>query len=170
MQRGLEVISSRADSLARFVESYSKLARLPQPRFEPLNIGALVRRVASLETRLPVNVVAGPELVVQGDNVQLEQLLINLVRNAVDASMETRGGVGVGWAQNNGQVEVWISDEGPGLANTANLFVPFFTTKAKGSGIGLVLSRQIAEAHGGTLTLENRPGLRGCEALLRLPL
>jgi nitrogen fixation/metabolism regulation signal transduction histidine kinase len=170
MQRGLEVISSRADSLAHFVESYSQLARLPQPRFEPLNIGSLVRRVASLETRLPVNVVAGPELVINGDDVQLEQLLINLVRNAVDASMETRGGVGVGWSQNNGQVEVWISDEGPGLANTANLFVPFFTTKAKGSGIGLVLSRQIAEAHGGTLTLENRPGLRGCEALLRLPL
>jgi nitrogen fixation/metabolism regulation signal transduction histidine kinase len=170
MQRGLEVISTRADSLARFVESYSKLTRLPQPRFEPLNIGALVRRVASLETRLPVQVVAGPELLINGDDVQLEQLLINLIRNAVDASMETRGGVGVGWAQNNGQVEVWISDEGPGLANTANLFVPFFTTKVKGSGIGLVLSRQIAEAHGGTLTLENRPGLRGCEALLRLPL
>jgi nitrogen fixation/metabolism regulation signal transduction histidine kinase len=170
MQRGLEVISSRADSLARFVESYSQLTRLPQPRFEPLSIGALVRRVASLETRLPVKVVAGPELVINGDDVQLEQLLINLVRNAVDASMETRGGVGVGWTQSNGQVEVWISDEGPGLANTANLFVPFFTTKAKGSGIGLVLSRQIAEAHGGTLTLENRPGLRGCEALLRLPL
>jgi nitrogen fixation/metabolism regulation signal transduction histidine kinase len=170
MQRGLEVISSRADSLARFVESYSQLTRLPQPRFEPLSIGALVRRVASLETRLPVKVVAGPELVINGDDVQLEQLLINLVRNAVDASMETRGGVGVGWTQSNGQVEVWISDEGPGLANTANLFVPFFTTKTKGSGIGLVLSRQIAEAHGGTLTLENRPGLRGCEALLRLPL
>jgi two-component system nitrogen regulation sensor histidine kinase NtrY len=170
MRRGLEVISSRADSLARFVESYSKLARLPQPRFEPLNIGALVRRVASLETRLPVQVTAGPELVIKGDDVQLEQLLINLVRNAVDASMETKGRVGVGWKQSNGQVEVWIADEGPGLANTANLFVPFFTTKAKGSGIGLVLSRQIAEAHGGTLTLENRSGVRGCEALLRLPL
>ena len=170
MQRGLEVISSRADSLARFVESYSKLARLPQPRFEPLDIGALVHRVVSLETRLPVNVVPGPEVIVKGDDVQLEQLLINLIRNAVDASMETKGGVGVGWTQNNGSVEVWISDEGPGLANTANLFVPFFTTKASGSGIGLVLSRQIAEAHGGTLTLENRRDTRGCEALLRLPL
>lgn len=170
MQRGLEVISSRADSLARFVESYSKLARLPQPRFEPLDIGALVRRVVSLETRLPVTVFPGPDLMVKGDDVQLEQLLINLIRNAVDASMETKGSVGVGWAQSNGNVEVWISDEGPGLANTANLFVPFFTTKASGSGIGLVLSRQIAEAHGGTLTLENRHDARGCEALLRLPL
>jgi len=170
MHRGLEVISSRADSLARFIESYSKLARLPQPRFEPLNIGSLVQRVVSLETRLPVNVVAGPDLVIKGDDIQLEQLLINLIRNAVDASMETKGNVGVGWTQSNGQVELWISDEGPGLASSANLFVPFFTTKAKGSGIGLVLSRQIAEAHGGTLTLENRSGKRGCEALLRLPI
>jgi nitrogen fixation/metabolism regulation signal transduction histidine kinase len=170
MQRGLEVISSRADSLARFVESYSKLTRLPQPRFESLNIAALVRRVASLETRLPVQIAAGPDLVVKGDDVQLEQLLINLVRNAVDASLETKGGVRVGWKPGNGQVEVWIKDEGLGLANTANLFVPFFTTKAKGSGIGLVLSRQIAEAHGGTLTLENRSDVRGCQALLRLPL
>ncbi len=117
-----------------------------------------------------MNVVSGPELVVQGDDVQLEQLLINLVRNAVDASMETRGGVDVGWQQKNGQVEVWVRDEGPGLASTANLFVPFFTTKAEGSGIGLVLSRQIAEAHGGTLTLENRRQFRGCEARLRLPI
>lgn len=170
MQRGLAVISSRADSLARFVESYSKLARLPPPRLEPLKVGALVSRVASLETRLPVHVVPGPELVVQGDDVQLEQLLINLVRNAVDASMETHGHVDIGWQQKNGQVEVWVRDEGPGLASTANLFVPFFTTKAQGSGIGLVLSRQIAEAHGGTLTLENRQQLRGCEARLRLPL
>jgi nitrogen fixation/metabolism regulation signal transduction histidine kinase len=170
MHRGLAVISSRADSLARFVESYSKLARLPPPRLEPLNIGALVSRVASLETRLPVNVAGGPDVMVRGDDVQLEQLLINLVRNAVDASMETRGGVEVGWRQNNAHVEVWVRDEGPGLASTANLFVPFFTTKAEGSGIGLVLSRQIAEAHGGTLTLENRRQFRGCEARLRLPI
>jgi len=170
MQRGLAVISSRADSLARFVESYSKLARLPPPKLEPLKIGALVSRVVSLETRLPVNVVSGPDVTVRGDDVQLEQLLINLIRNAVDASMESRGAVDVGWRQNNGQVEVWVSDNGPGLASTANLFVPFFTTKAEGSGIGLVLSRQIAEAHGGTLTLENRNGVHGCEARLRLPL
>jgi signal transduction histidine kinase len=170
MNRGLEVISSRADSLARFIESYSKLARLPQPRFELLNIGDLVSRVATLETRLPVNVVAGPEVMVQADRVQLEQLLINLIRNAVDASLETNGRVDVGWARQGDHVMVNVQDEGPGLANTANLFVPFFTTKASGSGIGLVLSRQIAEAHGGALTLENRPGAAGCEARLRLPL
>lgn len=170
MQRGLEVISARADSLARFVESYSKLARLPQPRVEPLSISVLVRRVVSLETRLPVNILAGADVVLQGDSAQLEQLLINLVRNAVDAALETGGAVAVGWAAGNGQLELWIADEGPGLASTANLFVPFFTTKTAGSGIGLVLSRQIAEAHGGTLSLENRQQVRGCEARLTLPL
>jgi two-component system nitrogen regulation sensor histidine kinase NtrY len=170
LQRGLEVISSRADSLARFVESYSKLARLPQPRFESLNVGELAQRVASLETRLPVTVLPGPMVTVQGDRAQLEQLLINLVRNAVDAALETDGRVEIGWSRNHAQLDIWISDEGPGLANTANLFVPFFTTKAEGSGIGLVLSRQIAEAHGGTLSLENRLKFRGCEARLRLPL
>ena len=170
MHRGLEVISSRADSLARFIESYSKLARLPQPRFQPLNIGELVERVAALEMRLPVKVLAGPEIVVGADSVQLEQLLINLIRNAVDASLETNGAVEVGWTRQNGQVVVCVKDDGLGLANTANLFVPFFTTKTSGSGIGLVLSRQIAEAHGGTLTLENRDDASGCEARLRLPL
>jgi len=170
MQRGLEVISSRADSLARFIESYSKLARLPQPRFDMVDVGHLVRRVSALETRSPIRVIEGPEVTVQGDDAQLEQLLINLVRNAVDAALETGGQVEVGWAQRHGQLDLCISDEGPGLANTANLFVPFFTTKAEGSGIGLVLSRQIAEAHGGTLTVRNRPGNPGCEARLILPL
>ena len=170
MQRGLGVISSRADSLARFIESYSKVARLPQPKFEPVHIGDLVRRVASLETRSPVKIVGGPEIIVQGDSAQLEQLLINLLRNAVDAAQETEGRVEAGWVHKNGQLEVWVRDEGPGVANTANLFVPFFTTKAGGSGIGLVLSRQIAEAHGGALTLENRAQGPGCEARLRLPL
>ena len=157
MHRGLAVISSRADSLARFVESYSKLARLPSPRMEPLKIGALVSRVASLETRLPISVVSGPELEVKGDNVQLEQLLINLMRNATDASMETKGGVEVGWRQSNGQVEVWISDEGPGLASTANLFVPFFTTKAEGSGIGLAVCKKIMQVHRGHITASGTP-------------
>jgi nitrogen fixation/metabolism regulation signal transduction histidine kinase len=169
MHRGLEVISSRADSLARFLESYSKLARLPPPRFETVNIGKLVERVATLETRLPVRIVGGPQTILRGDRAQVEQLLINLIRNAVDASLETRGNVEVEWSHQNGQLVVTVKDEGLGLANTANLFVPFFTTKASGSGVGLVLSRQIAEAHGGTLTLENRDGANGCEAKLTLP-
>jgi nitrogen fixation/metabolism regulation signal transduction histidine kinase len=170
MYHGLEVISSRADSLARFIESYSKLARLPPPRLQPLKVGELIQRVASLETRLNVGVVPGVELLVRADAVQLEQLLINLIRNAVDAALETNGHVEVEWTRHNGQVVVCVKDEGLGLANTTNLFVPFFTTKVSGSGIGLVLSRQIAEAHGGTLTLQNRNDANGCIAKLQLPL
>jgi nitrogen fixation/metabolism regulation signal transduction histidine kinase len=170
MQRGLGVISSRAASLSRFMDAYSKLARLPLPRLQPLSVSALVKRVVRLETRINILLTPGPEITIRADGDQLEQLLINLVRNAVDAAMETGGGVQVSWRKSNGVIELSVEDEGPGLSNTSNLFVPFFTTKPGGSGIGLVLSRQIAEAHSGTLTLENRKRGRGCEACLRLPL
>jgi len=170
MSRGLGVIAARAASLNRFMEAYSRLARLPLPRLQPVSVSELVNRVARLETRLNVDVSPGPEITIRADNDQLEQLLINLLRNGVDASLETSGRVRIGWRRIAGQVEMWIEDEGPGLSNTSNLFVPFFTTKPAGSGIGLVLSRQIAEAHGGTLTLENKTYGRGCEARLKLPI
>jgi nitrogen fixation/metabolism regulation signal transduction histidine kinase len=170
MQRGLTIISARAESLSRFMEAYARLARLPAPARKPLEIGAWIHRVVGLETRLPIAVQGGPKLTIQADTDQLDQLLINLLRNAADASLETGGAVQIGWSKVAASVEVWIRDEGPGLSNTTNLFVPFFTTKPKGSGIGLVLSRQIAEAHGGLLTLENRSEGRGCVARLRLPL
>jgi signal transduction histidine kinase len=112
----------------------------------------------------------GPELTLQADPDQLEQMLINLVRNAVDAALETGGGVRQGWKRSADYIELSVEDEGPGLPNTSNLFVPFFTTKTGGTGIGLVLCRQIAEAHGGTLTLENRASGSGCEARVRLPM
>lgn len=169
LQRGLAVISSRAEALTRFMQAYSKLARLPQPKFQEMDLSATVRRVVDLERRVPVQLHAGPELSIQADPDQIEQLLINLLRNAVDAALETGGGVCLAWRRQDSHVEVLVQDEGPGLSSTANLFVPFFTTKPGGSGIGLVLSRQIAEAHGGTLTLQNRAGARGCEARLRLP-
>lgn len=170
LQRGLSIISSRAEALNRFMTAYAKLAKLPRPDLKPLDVGAWVRQVVGLETRMKIELVPGPELVIQADRDQLEQLLINLVRNAVDASRETNGGVLVSWRVNSGQLELSVEDEGPGLSNTSNLFVPFFTTKPGGSGIGLALSRQIAEGHGGTLTLENRSAARGCEARLRLPI
>jgi two-component system nitrogen regulation sensor histidine kinase NtrY len=169
-QKGLGVITARADALSRFMEAYSRLARLPQPKLQPIEIAPLVRRVLVLETRVPVVLTAGPDLLIQADGDQLEQLLINLLRNAADASLETRGEVRVGWTKSASHVEIHVQDEGPGLSNTANLFVPFFTTKPGGTGIGLALSRQIAEAHGGTLTLENRKDRTGCLARLKLPL
>jgi two-component system nitrogen regulation sensor histidine kinase NtrY len=170
MQSGLEIIGNRAEALSRFMAAYARLARLPQPRLAPLELSALIRRVAALESRLSVYVERGPAVTLQADADQLEQLLINLVRNAVDAALETHGGVGIGWRVADGQVEVRIEDEGLGISNPENLFVPFYTTKPDGTGIGLALSRQIAEAHGGSLTLENRQPGPGCEALLRLPL
>ena len=172
MRRGLAVITARSESLGRFMDGYARLARLPPPSLRSLDVGSLVRRVAGLETRLPVAVIPGPAVLIRADGDQLEQLLINLIRNAVDAALETGGGARVGWGRLGGDragaLEVWVEDEGPGLPSTSNLFVPFFTTKQHGSGIGLVLSRQIAEAHGGTLTLENV--VPGCKARLRLPL
>jgi two-component system, NtrC family, nitrogen regulation sensor histidine kinase NtrY len=171
LQNGLSIIASRADSLSRFMEAYARLARLPPPRLQPLSAGASIRQVAALETRLKVEVEAGPEITIRADGDQLGQLLINLIRNATDATLEAgnNNGVKVTWSKAGDSLEVCVQDEGPGLSNSANLFVPFFTTKPAGSGIGLVLCRQIAEAHGGALTLENRKTGRGCEARLRLP-
>jgi two-component system nitrogen regulation sensor histidine kinase NtrY len=170
MSRGLRVIASRSEALSRFMGAYARLAKLPPPTLAPVGINDLVTRVVGLETRIPPVLAPGPDITIQADADQIEQLLINVIRNAADASIETGGAVRVGWSRQNGHLVVWVRDEGPGLPNTANLFVPFFTTKPAGSGIGLVLSRQIAEAHGGTLTLQNAGEGPGCEARLILPL
>jgi len=174
VQRGLEVIESRSESLSRFMSAYARLAKLPPPKLAPLDIAMVVDRVVTLEKGHNIQVVGGPKLTIHGDGDQLEQLLINLLRNAMDAVRETSGVVRVGWQRLPGSsppsVEVWVDDEGPGLSNTGNLFVPFFTTKPGGSGIGLVLCRQIAEGHSGSLVLENRDDRSGCRAILRLPL
>lgn len=170
VQQGLAIIAKRSESLSRFMNAYATLARLPAPTFRSVDVAALIRRVAGLETRLNVALHEGAELEIEADEDQLEQLLINLLRNAVDAALETGGGVRMSWRPTASALEILIEDEGLGLSNTANLFVPFFTTKPHGSGIGLVLSRQIAEAHGGTLVLQNRAPRKGCEARLTLPL
>jgi nitrogen fixation/metabolism regulation signal transduction histidine kinase len=166
---GLKSIAARADSLSRFMDAYARLARLPPPQKEYVDLNELIRRVVNVETRLSVKVQPGPAMKIMADAAQIEQLLINLVHNAVDASLETRGNVFIGWRIAGDCVEIWVDDEGPGIMNPTNLFVPFFTTKPEGSGIGLALSQQIAEAHGGSLSLANREQGTGAEALLRLP-
>lgn len=170
LTRGLAVISERADSLTRFMEGYSRLARLPPPRRQAVDVSGVVRAAAALEKRSPVLVAGGPSTRLDADPDQLQQVLINLLANAAEASLGTGGGVEIAWRHDGGDLLIEIVDEGPGLANPANLFVPFFTTKPKGSGIGLVLCRQIAEAHGGDLKLRNRDDRPGCVAELRLPL
>jgi len=169
LQRGLGVISTRSEGLARFLNSYTRLAKLPPPRLATLDVRTWVSRVVRLETRLSAEIFPGPPMTLQADGDQLDQLLINLLSNAVDAACATGGGVRVRWSREGARFDLVVEDDGPGLPETSNLFVPFFTTKPGGTGIGLVLSRQIAEAHGGTLTLAARRGARGCEARLTLP-
>ncbi|HVU17022.1 MAG TPA: ATP-binding protein [Candidatus Didemnitutus sp.] len=169
MRGGLEIIEARAEGLNKFMQAYARLAKLPPPTKFTCELGALLRRIASFETRIAVEVSGGPDVTAAIDAAQVEQAVINLIKNAVDAALETHGGVRVAWRKTPGAVEILIEDDGPGIANPQNLFVPFFTTKPTGSGIGLVLCRQIAENHGGALSLENREGATGSVARLRLP-
>ncbi len=173
LSNGLQVIADRSGGLARFMSAYAKLTQLPPPRLRPVHVGTWVDHAVALESRLAVTIEGGPELHLAADGDQLDQLLINLLANAVESSLDTGGGVRVRWSQVDGreeQLELLVEDDGQGLPETQHLFVPFFTTKPHGSGIGLVLSRQIAENHGGSLTLENRVSAPGCWARLRLPL
>ncbi len=175
MLGGLEIIESRAEGLNKFMQSYARLAKLPAPNKQPCELAPLLRRIVTLEGRAAVQLLEGPELTTSLDAAQIEQVLINLIKNAVEAVTESgehdesAGCVRVGWRKAPGQVEIFVEDDGLGIANAQNLFVPFFTTKPSGSGIGLVLCRQIAENHGGSLTLENREHASGCIARLRLP-
>jgi PAS domain S-box-containing protein len=168
--QGLSLIEERSGALGRFLRSYAQLARLPKPNPKHVKVPELIARIADLEKRLPVAVQPSPDVRLVADSDQIEQLLINVVRNAVDASLETGGRVAIGWKRHGDWFELQVEDEGKGLPDTSNLFVPFFTTKPSGSGIGLALSRQIAEAHGGTISLENRLPGPGCRATLRLPI
>ncbi|MGH9309131.1 MAG: sensor histidine kinase [Vicinamibacterales bacterium] len=170
IQDGLNLIETRSGSLGRFLRAYAQVARLPKPQQRIVRIAPIAHRVAELEDRMPVTVAATTDVALNADPDQLEQLLINIVRNAVDATLEAGGRVWIDWTAADGALQLTVEDEGPGLPDTANLFVPFFTTKPTGSGIGLALCRQIAEAHGGSLSLANRDEGRGCRAVLRLPL
>jgi PAS domain S-box-containing protein len=167
---GLDVIGRRASSLRRFLGSFAQLTRLPPPSWAPLSAATWIRRVASLETRVAVAVDGPGDPTLVGDRDQLEQMLVNLVRNAADAALAGGGHVTIRWKVTATNLVLEIEDDGPGIASEANLFVPFFTTKPEGSGIGLVLSRAIAEGHGGTVDLLPREGGPGCVARVVLPL
>ena len=168
--RGLGVIESRADALHRFVQSYRQLAQLPPPQLRPVALTALLERVVHLEQRLPAQLDPGPPVVLNADPDQLEQMFINLLANAVDASLANGSqSVRVGWRVTEAAAHISIEDRGLGIANADNLFVPFYTTKPAGSGVGLVLAQQIARAHGGEVQLANRDAGQGARAIVRLP-
>jgi len=164
-------VESRADALHRFVQSYRQLAQLPPPRLKPVALANLMDRVTLLEQRLPVELDPGPAVTLDADPDQLEQMLINLFANAVDASLANGSQpVRASWASAEASVRITIEDRGLGIANPENLFVPFYTTKSAGSGIGLVLAQQIARAHGGEISLVNREDGEGARAIVRLPI
>jgi PAS domain S-box-containing protein len=165
----LGLVSERIDRLSGFIEMYSSLAKVPKPRLVRLDVGTLVRDVAALEDRVSVRVEAGPDSTIQGDRSQLEQVLINLVRNSAEAVEETGGSVWMQWRRNEGKVTIEVVDEGVGIADPVHLFVPSFSTKPQGNGIGLALSRQIVEGHKGTIELTNRLDGPGARASVRLP-
>ena len=168
--RGLSVVEARADALHRFVQSYRRLAQLPPPRLQVVALAPLLERVVLLEQRLPIELAPGPPISLTADPDQMEQMLINLLANAADASLANGAQAArVTWRTNGADVEIVIEDAGMGIANAENLFVPFYTTKAAGSGIGLPLAQQIARAHGGEISLENRQDAKGARATVRLP-
>jgi len=175
--RGLGIIESRSASLNRFLQAYRRLAQMPQPSLREVDIGELVGRVASLEPRVPVKVVGGPKSTIKLDPDQIEQMMINVVKNAAEATLETHEAtpianreVEISWDLTDAHLRIYIADHGPGLMNPDNVFVPFYTTKSEGTGIGLVLSRQVAEAHNGTIQLSNRTDAVGCVATVTLPI
>jgi two-component system, NtrC family, nitrogen regulation sensor histidine kinase NtrY len=172
LDRGLHIVESRAESLHRFVQAYRQLAQLPPPRLQKTPLAPLLERTLALEQRLRAEIVGGPEVTLSIDPDQIEQMLINLVRNAVEAALTSRTRkphVQVGWQVDAGKVIIGIDDNGPGIANDSNLFVPFYTTKSGGSGVGLALARQIVEAHAGSVRLTNRK-TGGARAVVTLPM
>jgi two-component system nitrogen regulation sensor histidine kinase NtrY len=172
---GLDVIGSRTDALNRFMQSYARLTRLPPLVRRSTSLSKLIRHIAELESRMPITVLPGPVVNVNVDPDQLEQALINLSRNAMDAVLMKSElpisdlPVTISWDVQGDDVRIWICDQGVGLLDTSNLFVPFYTTKETGNGIGLLLSRQIIEGHSGSLMLRNRKDSSGCEVEIRLP-
>lgn len=168
---GLGVIGQRAKGLKEFISVYAQVARLPEPQKMLFPAAELLEKVQGIFTRDMLEVeetIADVRLF--GDPIHLEQALINLIKNALEANITGTVPVKLSCSVRGDYCEFEILDEGAGVSNPGNLFVPFYTTKREGGGIGLVLCRQIAAKHFGQVTLDNRPAGRGAVARLILPL
>lgn len=162
----VNTVARRSDGLMNFVSSYRQLTRLPAPekkRFQLSDLFADVTRIATLDwlekdLALITNIEPG-ELDVHADRQMIEQVLINMLQNCEYALQETEHGQVVLSARLNkrGHVTVEVSDNGPGIPQEIvnRIFVPFYTTRREGSGVGLALSRQVMVAHGGTISFTN---------------
>ena len=166
----LALIARRSGGLSRFVGIYAGLAKLPDPARETIDLNERLEKICALESRVPIRL-DGARISFDLDPDQFEQAMINLLRNAADAVVDCEHPeVTIRCIEKTGGLCVEVIDNGPGPPESKNLFVPFFTTKPNGSGIGLLLVRRIAELHGGTFDLESRcDGTSGAVARLWLP-
>lgn len=170
LKLGLEVIEERAKGLRDFISVYARIAKLPEPYKVSFPITGLMSKLQRFfAEQAVITHELESDIDLHGDPVQLEQALINLIKNAVEANKDSDAPVEVSCVRKTGMVEFNVIDHGNGISNPANLFIPFYTTKGKGAGIGLALCRQIAAKHGGQVILENRTGAPGAIARLQIP-
>ena len=172
-RRGLSVIETRSEALSRFLAAYARLAKLPPPRLAEVDVAGWVERVVRLETRLAVRLAAGPPVKIRADRDQLDQLLINLVNNAVDASLETGGGVAIGWEKQAGRLEIVGPRRRAGARGQRQSLRAVLHDE--GSGIGHRASAEPADRrrprrHGDAGEPHPRPRLRSARAAAPLNL
>jgi two-component system nitrogen regulation sensor histidine kinase NtrY len=186
-QQAIKIIDNRSNNLLAFIDSYSDLAKLPLPNAQQFDLAELLHDIGNLVQQVTIKL--SSPLIIKADKGQLEQVLLNLIKNAKEAQLsktkinkdveqesETNKDIEVHVLKSEKQVVIKVLDQGCGIANTANLFIPFYTTKETGSGIGLALSRQIIANHQGELTLTNRTDIAditdatGAVATIVLPL
>jgi len=171
---GANIINERADSLNSFIASYSQLYHLPKPHITSFHLQGIINNTAGLFPDCKIEMNVESDVIIKADKNQFEQVLINLFKNALEAMTANKEKlITIGYTREQQWQHISILDNGSGIANVDNLFIPFYTTKKQGSGIGLALCRQIMFSHNGLIKLHNKLGNKdkcfGVEAILSLP-